>query len=142
MKLHLLAAIAVLVSAFVHAKLFFFDGFKDQDVVGPAFMLNAVAGVVIAVLLLTWQHWVPAFLTLGFGLSTLGAFVVATLPAGLFGVHEHWVGAYVWMAAVAEATAIVTGGVLLWQTFPRGASASTSSAKAQHRLSLRGAHHH
>ena len=41
-----------------------------------AFLVNVVAGVVIAVLLLTWQHWVPAFLTLGFGLSTLGAFVI------------------------------------------------------------------
>jgi hypothetical protein len=142
MKLRLLAAVAVLVSAFVHAKLFFFDGFKDQHVVGPAFALNAVAGVVIAVLLLTWEHWVPAFLTLGFGVSTLAAFVTATFPAGLFGVHEHWVGPYVWMAAIAEVVAIVTGAVLLWESFPRSATASTSSAKAQHRLPLRGAHHH
>jgi hypothetical protein len=141
MKLRLLAAIALLVSAFVHAKLFFFDGFKDQNVVGPAFMLNAVAGVVIAVLVLTWEHWVPPSLTVGFGVSTLAAFVTATLPAGLFGVHEHWTGPYVWMAAVAEATAIVTGAILLARTFPRPAG-TTSPAKAQHRLSLRGAHHH
>jgi len=141
MKLRLLAAIALLVSAFVHAKLFFFDGFKDQHVVGPAFMLNAVAGVVIAVLVLTWEHWVPPSLTVGFGVSTLAAFVTATLPAGLFGVHEHWVGPYVWMAAVSEATAIVTGGILLARTFPRS-ERTTSPAKTQHRLSLRGAHHH
>src|SRR4051812_24337636 len=95
--LRVIAAVAVLVSAYVHLKLFF-DGFKDQTVVGPAFMLNAVAGVVIAILLLTWQHWIPGFLTLGFGVSTLTAFIIATLPAGLFGVHEHWVGGYIWAA--------------------------------------------
>ena len=60
------AAIAVLVSAYVHYKLWV-DGMKDIDVVGPAFLLNAVAGVVIAVLLVAWQHWIPGFLTLGFG---------------------------------------------------------------------------
>ena len=38
-----------------------------------------------------WQHWVPGFLTLGFGLSTLGAFIIST-PSGFFGVHEQWVG--------------------------------------------------
>ena len=49
-----------------------FDGTRDLDVVGPAFMVNAVAGLVIAVLLVTWQHWVPLFLAVGFGVSTLG----------------------------------------------------------------------
>src|SRR5688500_2460227 len=48
-----------------------------------AFLLNAAGGAVIAVLLLTWPHWIPAFLTLGFGLSTLGALVLST-TVGLF----------------------------------------------------------
>ena len=64
-----------------------FDGYRDFDVVGPAFLRNAVAGTVIAVLLMTWRHWVPAFLVTGFGASTLGAFVIAA-TVGLFGVEE------------------------------------------------------
>ncbi|HYU83514.1 MAG TPA: hypothetical protein VEK80_01810 [Kribbellaceae bacterium] len=107
MIVRLLTAAAVLVSGAVHLKLWF-DGFRDQDIVGPAFMVNAVAGLVIAVLLLRWRHWVPLFLAVGFGASTLGAFVVAT-TAGLFGLHEHWVGIYVWAAAVSEAVAIIAG---------------------------------
>ena len=70
--------LAVLVSAAVHLYLWL-DFARDDDVLGPSFMLNAVAGVVIAVLLLVWRHWVPAFLALGFGASTLLAFVLAPL---------------------------------------------------------------
>ncbi len=112
-----LAAIAVLVSAYVHYKLWA-DGMKDLDVVGPAFLLNAVGGVVIAVLLVAWTHWIPGFLTLGFGISTLGAFIISTTPSGFFDVHEQWVGGYVWSAAISEAIAILTGVVLLLHDNP------------------------
>jgi hypothetical protein len=105
-----LAALALVVSAAVHLKLWF-GGVRDQSV-GPAFMVNAVAGVVIAVLLLTWQHWVPAFLTLGFGASTLGAFVIST-TVGLMGVHAHWEGFYVYAAAISEVVCIAVGTMLL-----------------------------
>ncbi|WP_426241595.1 hypothetical protein [Nocardioides sp. LHG3406-4] len=107
MRMRLLAAAGALVSAVVHLKLWF-DGSRDLDVVGPAFMVNAVAGLVIAVLLLTWRHWVPLLLAVGFGASTLGAFVVST-TVGLFGVHASWTGFYTWAAAIAEVVTIVAG---------------------------------
>ena len=57
-------------------------------------MFNAVAGLVIAVLLLIWRHWVPGFLAAGFGASTLGAFILSA-TVGLFGVQEQqWTGGY------------------------------------------------
>lgn len=105
MMIRFVAALAVLVSAFVHLRLWI-DGVKDQHVVGPAFMVNAVAGVVIAILLLVWRDWEPLFLALGFGASTMGAFLIS-VTAGLFGVHEHWRGPYVWTAFIAEAVVIV-----------------------------------
>ena len=46
---------------------------RHAHVVGPAFMLNAVGGTIIAVLLVTWRHWIPLPLAVGFGASTLGA---------------------------------------------------------------------
>ena len=70
MRMRVLAALAVLVSGAVHLKLWF-DGFRDIDVIGPSFMLNAVAGVVIAALLVLWRHWIPLFLAFGFGATTL-----------------------------------------------------------------------
>jgi len=108
MTVRLVAAVAVLVSAGVHLKLWF-DGFRHDNVVGPAFMLNVVAGVVIAVLLVAWKSWLAPLLAAGFGIATLGAFTISTTSAGLFGDHEKWSGGYVWAAAIAEAVAIVAG---------------------------------
>jgi hypothetical protein len=113
MKLRVLAAAGVLVSGAVHLKLYF-DWAHENDKVGPAFLLNAGAGVVIAVLLLSWRHWIPPLLAIGFGLSTLAAFVTAA-TVGLFGVSEVWTGWAVWTAAVSELVAIAAGAMVLWQ---------------------------
>ena len=116
MKMRILAAIAVLVSAAVHLRLWF-DGFRSIHMVGPAFMLNAVAGVVIAVLLVVWRrHWLPPLLALGFGVATLGAFVTSA-TVGLYGVHEQWTGFYVLAAAVSEVVAIVVGLAILGREY-------------------------
>jgi hypothetical protein len=104
--------VAALVSAAVHLILWWFDDYRSIDVIGPAFLLNAVAGAVIAVLLLRWRHWLPAFLVAGFGASTLGAFVTSA-TVGLFGVHETWTGGWVLTAAASEVICIVGGLVLL-----------------------------
>jgi small basic protein len=107
LSLRVVAAVAVLVSAFVHLRLWL-DGVKDEHVVGPAFLVNVVAGVAIAVLLLAWRSWEPPFLAAGFGAATIVAFVISA-TVGLFGVHEQWTGPYVWTAFVAEVVAIVAG---------------------------------
>jgi len=123
----------VLVSAAVHLYLWI-NGFRDLSIIGPAFLLNAVGGAVIAVLLVTWRSWVPALLTAGFGVSTLGAFILSS-TVGLFGLHEHWVGWPVWTAAVAEVVAIVVGALLLVRDLP-----ASSAGQLQDRPSFRRAH--
>ena len=135
MTMRVLAALAVLVSAAVHLYLWV-DGMRSVDVVGPAFLFNAVAGAVIAVLLVMWRHWIPPFLALGFGVSTLGAFITAA-TVGLFGVHEHWTGWAVWTAAIAEVVAIVLGALLLLADNPL-----RSRGQAEHHASVGGANLH
>lgn len=134
MTMRLVAATAVLVSAAVHLYMWF-DGARDDDFLGPAFMLNAVSGAVIAGLLLAWRHWMPAFLALGFGLATLGAFVLAT-TVGLFGVTESWEGWAVWTAAASELVAILAGAVLLVEQNPL-----RSGGGLQHHIRFRPVHH-
>ena len=112
MTLRLVGAAALLVSAGVHLYLWF-DGVRNQTV-GPMFLVNVVAGIVLAVLLVRWRHWLPAFLTLGFGAATLGAFTIAA-TVGLMGVHTEWRGWSVWAAAIAEVVCSVGGAVLLVQ---------------------------
>ncbi|MGN6300688.1 MAG: hypothetical protein ACTHN8_06285 [Angustibacter sp.] len=111
-------AVAVLVSGAVHLKLWF-DGFSSIAVVGPSFLLNAGGAVVIAVLLVVWRHWLPALLAVGFGLATLGAFVVSA-TVGLFGVHEVWTGTPQVVCAVTEAVAALGGTALLVGLRPAG----------------------
>ena len=100
-----IGAAAAVVSAVIHLWLWF-DGVKDQGVVGALFLVNVLAGIVIAVLLLRWSGWVPLFLLGGFGASTLGAFVIAS-TVGLFGIHTQWSGFAVWAAALSEVVAVV-----------------------------------
>jgi hypothetical protein len=129
MTVRLIAAAAVLISAYVHFKEWI-DGYRHVHVIGPLFVVNVVAGVVIAILLVTWRHWLAPFLAVGFGASTLGGFVIAA-QWGLFGDHEKWQGPYVWTAAVAEAVAIVAGLYLL-AAERRTAPAHLHSAVASH----------
>lgn len=130
MTMRMVAATAVAVSAMVHLYLWL-DGARTDDFLGPSFMLNAVSGAAIVVLLLAWRHWMSALLALGFGLATLGAFVLAT-TVGLFGVTESWTGWAVWAAAASELVAIVAGASLLVRQNPLRAGGAL-----QHRTSGR-----
>lgn len=108
-----LTAVGVLVSAAVHLWLWY-DGFRVLSVIGPLFMLNAIAGVVIAVAVMLWRHWVPLFLAVGFGASTLGAFLIST-TVGLFGLQEIFWGTWQDVAALSEILAVVAGAVALFR---------------------------
>jgi hypothetical protein len=101
-------AAVIAVSAVAHLQLWS-DGMRNVAVVGPLFLLQGVAGVVLAVLLVVWRSPWPLLGAVGFGAATLLAFVVATLPAGLFGVHSRWSGGPEWVSAVTEAAAVLLG---------------------------------
>jgi hypothetical protein len=85
---------------------------RDVHVIGSAFLLNISAGVVIAVLLVRWRHWAAGALSACFGMSTLGAFTLAS-TVGLFGTHETWGGFYVFSAAGVEIIAVLAGLAIL-----------------------------
>jgi hypothetical protein len=101
-------SVCLIVSAVVHLYLWN-DWAKDVDVVGPAFLLNGFGGIVLAVLVLVWRHWLPLLGAIGFGVATLTAFIISTTPSGFFEVHERWTGTAVWLAAISEIGAIVLG---------------------------------
>lgn len=107
MGLRLLTAAAVLVSALVHLQLWF-DGMRAVEVVGPAFLLNAVGGAAIAVAVVAWRHWLPLLGAVGFGVSTLLAFLLS-VTVGFFGVQERLLGVPQVVSAVTEVAAVVLG---------------------------------
>jgi hypothetical protein len=109
--LRVLVAAGLLGSAWVHYALWR-TGFSDIGVIGPLFLVNAVAGVVIAVAILAWRHWLPALAAAGFGAATLGAYLLS-VTIGLFNVKEQFTSqAEVW-GVVTEAECLVLGIALL-----------------------------
>jgi hypothetical protein len=102
----LVAAAAILVSGLEHFRLWRFNDYHVLHIVGPLFLLNAIAGVVIAVLL-AWRAYLLIELAgLGFAVTTLGAFFISVY-AGLFGFKEVLSGTSQLIAGVAEGVAIV-----------------------------------
>ncbi len=106
MVLRVMGALIALVEAALHLWQYF-AGFDSEGVAVP-FLINVVAGVVIAILLLVWKYWVPGFLLFGLGLLTLVGFAIAA-TWGLFGVHEHWGLFPQWLSAIIDVIAIVLG---------------------------------
>ena len=87
---------------------------------GRAAASDVLRGLLAAcVLLLVWRHWLPLLGALGFGVATFGAFFVSTTGGGLFGVHEQWTGAPIWLSAISETAAILLALALLVVERPR-----------------------
>jgi hypothetical protein len=107
------AAFGVLVSAGIHLWLWF-QGFDTISVIGPLFLLNAAGGLVIAVAVMVWRHWLPLLAAIGFGAATLIAFALSA-TVGLFGVHETWTGTDQVLGWLSELLAVVAGTVALWR---------------------------
>lgn len=52
-----MAAAGVLLSAAVHLDLWDLQDFRQIDTIGPLFMVNVVAGLVVGVAVVVWRHW-------------------------------------------------------------------------------------
>jgi hypothetical protein len=102
-----LAAAGVLLSAVIHLDLWV-QGFRSIATIGPLFMLNFVAGMIIGVGVLVWRHWLPALVAAGFGAATVIAFWISVVH-GLFGVQETTTGSSEILAEVAEYAAVAFG---------------------------------
>lgn len=132
-----LAAAGVFLAAVVHLDLWV-QGFRSISTIGPLFMLNFVAGMIIGVGVLVWRHWLPALLAAGFGAATVIAFWISVVH-GLFGVKETTSGSSEILAEVAEYSAVVFGlaavVMLLWQS-KSGTQSSSRSARAHRPLAF------
>ncbi|WP_370942256.1 hypothetical protein AB5J62_24410 [Amycolatopsis sp. cg5] len=106
--LRLVAALGLLASSGVHFYLWMMDG---TGIVGPLFLLNGAAGVVIALLLLFLRHRVTALLTLNFGVATLAAYILGS-TLGIAAQRNHFDTLPEQVAALSEIACVVCGFVL------------------------------
>lgn len=111
----MLGAAGVLASAVVHLVLWL-QGYRDLDVVGPMFLLNAVGGAVLAVAIPVWRHWLPLLGGIGFGAATLAAYLLSA-TVGFFEVRTpfEFAGTAEVVSAAADVLAVVGCGVALWR---------------------------
>jgi hypothetical protein len=128
-----LAAAGVFLAAVVHLDLWV-QGFRSISTIGPLFMLNFVAGMIIGIGLLVWRHWLPALAAAGFGAATVTAFWISVVH-GLFGVKETTSGSSEILAEIAEYSAIVFGlavvVMLLLPQHPRQTNSPVRSTSAR-----------
>jgi hypothetical protein len=110
--LRAVVAASLLGSAWVHYVVWQ-DWAAETDVVGPLFLVNVVAGVVIAVAVLVWHHWLPVLAAIGFGLATLGAYVLS-LTTGFFGVSERFTSQAELWGLITEVACVVFALPLLF----------------------------
>lgn len=103
-----MAAAGVLLSAVVHLDLWDLQGYREIATIGPLFLLNVIAGLVIGIGVLLWRHWLPALAAAGFGAATVIAFWISVVH-GLFGIKETATGSSQVLAEVAELVAVLFG---------------------------------
>jgi hypothetical protein len=111
--LRVLGAALLLAIAGIHLYLWQ-DGYRNIDVIGPAFLLQAVIGVGgAALVLIAPRRLLPVAAALGalFALGSLGALLVSTF-VGLFGFKESTAAALWWQTLWVELAAIVVLGAL------------------------------
>jgi len=95
----------------VHWVLWQQEGYKFIPTSGPFFLADAIAAVLLAVLLLAWPRPLIGLVSAGFTASTILALVIS-LAVGLFGFHESISANYVVEALVLECVAMVI--LLAW----------------------------
>ena len=111
--LRIVGAALLAVMGWIHLDLWQ-AGYRTLSVIGPAFLLNTIAGFGLAVLLLVTPRsllpWVAALGALT-ALGTLGGLILAT-TVGLFGFKESTAANLWWESFWVEIAAVVVLGAL------------------------------
>lgn len=82
------------------------EGYEFIHISGPLFLVDGIAGVVLAMAILAWARPLAGLLAVGFNLVTIAALVIS-LAVGLFGFHESIHAAYVVESLIVESLAAV-----------------------------------
>lgn len=95
---------------YIHLHLWL-EGYRQIPTDGPLFLLDAVAGLALATVLLVWPTPLAGLLAAGYTASTLGALLIS-LTAGLFGFRESISASYVTQSLTIETITVLT--LLSW----------------------------
>ena len=74
------------------------DGYRSIATIGPLFLLQSIAGLVIGLGLVVVRRLWAALVGIGFALATLGGFLISVVH-GLFGFEETWLAPFAQQAS-------------------------------------------
>ena len=90
---------------YIHLHLWL-EGYRHIPTNGPLFLLDAIAGFALAVVLLAWPRPLAGLLAAGYTTATLGALLIS-LGVGLFGFRESISASYVTQSLAIEAITVL-----------------------------------
>jgi hypothetical protein len=98
-------AVLIVLSALVHLHLWS-TGYRHIPTIGPLFLLQGVAGIVIAVALAILRHPLTALLGAGYALATVAGLLIS-VNFGLFGFQDSIDAPYAQLSLAMEIAAAV-----------------------------------
>jgi hypothetical protein len=108
---------------YIHLHLWL-EGYRQIPTNGPLFLLDAVAGFVLAAALLAWPRPLTGLLAAGYTASTLGALIIS-LSVGLFGFRESISASFVSESLTIETITVLA--LISWTALAAAAPRAADS---------------
>jgi len=109
------------------------DGYRSIPTIGPLFLLQSIAGVVIGIGVVVVRRLWAAVIGLGFALSTIAGFLLS-VGVGLFGFKDSWLAPFAKESFTIEILAAVvftaSAVLCLVGSVPRARAGSTPAGIA------------
>jgi hypothetical protein len=90
------------------------DGYRHIATIGPLFLVQSVAGLLIGLLVIAVRRVWTAIVGIGFALATMAGFLIS-VEHGLFGFTDSWAAPFAGLAftvEIATAAALVVAAVV------------------------------
>jgi hypothetical protein len=117
-------AALIIWSASIHLDLWN-QGYRSIATIGPLFLLQFIGGLVVGLLVLAVRNVWAALVGIGFGLSTVGGFLLS-VTMGLFKFKDSWDAPFAKEAFVLEISIVIVlaiaGALCLVRSAPAAAS--------------------
>ncbi len=104
------------------------DGYRSIPTIGPLFLLQSIAGLVVGVGVVVVRRLWAAVIGIGFALATMAGFLISVVH-GLFGFKDSWLAPFAketfTIEVVAAAVLVVAAALCLIGSAPGVRSGST-----------------
>jgi hypothetical protein len=126
--------VSLIWSAFIHFHLWSeTDGYRTIPTIGPLFLLQSIAGLLIGIGVVAIRRVWAALIGLGFVISTLAGFLLS-VAVGLFGFKDSWLAPFAKEAFTVELLAVVVliaaAALCLVGSVPRARAGTTPAGTA------------